>query len=364
MMARFPSLGALTRLLIVFAAFCAIHDAKAASGDFPRDKGLPVLVNVGVAFIEILGFDENAGTFEATVDLRVGWTDSRLARADVPANTPPETLRDVAAETRMKSIWLPPVVLSNQIGEASASAYGLRIFSDGRVELLRRVTARFTTDVDVGRFPFDHQKLNVAPALRGLTVAQAALRFDQSDIDFSRPARDAQLTGWSVGLVDLQSSTIPGWYNSSEDRVIATLSLERQPGLVVASIFIPLFASLLIPLLAIWLNFMKDGVFQVETHEMVNIIIGGLFTVIALNFTVYSTYVVLSVGDNTVNRLFALNYVTLAMALMVNILFARFNLIARIFQPYVQEQVYYLIMWAVPVAALSIAISLMLTAYV
>ncbi len=264
----------------------------------------------------------------------------------------------------MRSIWLPPVVLANQKGDATFSAHGLRIFTDGRAELLHRMTATFTTDVDVGRFPFDDQKLAVEVALRGLTVAQVALRFDQSDIDFSRPAREASLTGWSVGLVDLQGSPIPGWYNSSEDRVVATLSLQRQPGLVVASIFIPLFASLLIPLLAIWLNFMDDGVFQVETHEMVNIIIGGLFTVIALNFTVYSSYVVLSLGDNTVNRLFALNYLTLATALMVNILFARFNLIARIFHPYVQEQAYYLIMWAIPVAALSIAISLMMTAYV
>ncbi|HTO33165.1 MAG TPA: hypothetical protein VL202_18615 [Pararhizobium sp.] len=132
----------------------------------------------------------------------------------------------------------------------------------------------------------------------------------QSDIDCSRPSVNADLAGWSIGLVDLRNIPQSGWYNSTHAQVTASLDITRQPGVVVASIFIPLFAPLLIPLLAIWLNHMEDGVFQVDTHEMVNIIIGCLFAVIALNFAVYSTYVVLSSGDNTVNRLLALNYLT------------------------------------------------------
>jgi hypothetical protein len=52
----------------------------------------------------------------------------------------------------------------------------------------------------------------------------------------------------------------------------------------------------------------EDGRFQIETFELVNIIIGGLFAVIALNFTVNTLYQVLGSGDNPVSRLFALNY--------------------------------------------------------
>ncbi|KQT95144.1 hypothetical protein [Rhizobium sp. Leaf453] len=354
-------------LIVLGCIILAVSSMSApamAAPDLPRDSGLPLIVQAGASFLKLEGFDENAGTFRATVDIRLRWTDKRLAKTGAAASSPPETLRDSAAEERMKAIWVPPVVLANQSGEAALSDYGLRIYPSGRVELLHRVTADFSVDVDVARFPFDRQRLTINMAVAGLTVAEVALRFDQSDIDYSRPSANAELPGWSIGLVDLRSIPQPGWYNSTHAQVIASLDVTRQPGVVVASIFIPLFASLLIPLLAIWLNHMEDGVFQVDTHEMVNIIIGGLFAVIALNFTVYSTYVVLSSGDNTVNRLFALNYLTLAPALFINILFARFNLVSRMFGPYVQEQAYMVLMWAVPSLILILATSFMLVAYV
>ncbi len=349
---------------IAVTASLFVSGPALAGMDLPRGNGLPVIVQAGASFLSLDGFDENAGTFRATVDVRLRWTDQRLARTGPAAGSPPETLRDAAAQARMREIWVPPVVLSNQIGEAALSDDGLRIYQGGRVELLRRVTADFSVDVDVARFPFDRQRLPVNMVISGLTVAEVALRFDQSDIDYSRPSANAALAGWSVGLVDLKSQPQSGWYNGRHAQVVASLDIARQPGVVVASIFIPLFASLVIPLLAIWLNRMEDGVFQVDTYEMVNIIIGGLFAVIALNFTVYSSYAVLATGDNTVNRLFALNYLTLASALFVNILFARFNVVGRLFGPYVQEQAYVTIMWAVPCLILTLATAFMLVAYV
>lgn len=350
-------------LLRLLACILALAIPTIAAADMPRDKGLPVVVQAAASVLSIESFNENAGTFRATIDLRLRWSDSRLAATEA-SGAAPETLRNSAAEARMKDIWVPPVMIANQASGDDRSEYGLRIYPTGRVELLRRLTADFNVDVDVQRFPFDRQKLIVEIAADGLTMSEMSLRFDQSDIDFSRPSTNARLDGWSIGLIDLKSDPQPGWYNATHARIIAALDVQRQPGLVVASIFIPLLASLLIPLLAIWLNTMEDGVFQVDTHEMVNIIIGGLFAVIALNFTVYSSYVILSVGDNTVNRLFALNYIGLASALFVNVLFSRFNVVARVFGPYVQEQAYVTIMWAIPTLILLLATSFMIAAYV
>lgn len=361
---RMISLRPLLVCLVPLLALFASATAGSAAPSLPRDKGLPITVQAGASVLSIESFDENTGTLRATVDLRLRWNDSRLAAPADAGGAPPETLRGAAAEARMKDIWIPPVRIANQTGEALRSEYGLRIYPSGPAELLRRVTADFTVGVDVQRFPFDRQKLTIEITADTLTTAEMQLRFDQSDIDYSRPSANAELAGWSIGLIDLKSAPLPGWYNGSHARIVAALDIKRQPGLVVASIFIPLLASLLIPLLAIWLNSMEDGVFQVDTYEMVNIIIGGLFAVIALNFTVYSSYTVLSVGDNTVNRLFALNYIGLASALFVNIVFSRFNVIARLFGPYVQEQAYVTLMWTIPTLILVLATAFMLAAYV
>src|SRR5688572_21013674 len=131
-----------------------------------------------------------------------------------------------------------------------------------------------------------------------------------------------------------------------------------------ASIFLPLFASLLIPVLAIWLNRVEDGRFQIETFELTNILIGGLFAVIALNFTVNSVFQVLSSGDNPVNRLFALNYLTLGISLLVNVLLFRFQVVGRGLGQYVQEQFYLVLVWAIPLLALTMAASILLVALV
>jgi hypothetical protein len=328
----------------------------------PTGKGLPVLVKAGVAFLSLDSFSENSGTFKATVDLRLRWADIALRRPAIEANDPPRVLRGAAALAKLEELWVPRVDVINQRGEASYTETGLRIFPDGTVEMMRRIAGEFATPVDIGRFPFDRQELRIELAVRDQTADTVALEYEQGDLDFSRPSRNASLDGWEVGTVELFSQNLPGWYGATHSSIVASLDIARVPGPVIASIFIPLFASLLIPLLGIWLNTIEDGVFQLETFEFVNLIVGGLFAVIALNFTVNSTYQLLGTNDNPVSRLFALNFVALGMALLINVALFRYNVVARYFGRYVQEQLYLYLIWAVPVLMLVAATSVILSA--
>jgi hypothetical protein len=328
----------------------------------PAGKGLPVLVKVGVAFLALESFSENTGSFKATIDLRARWVDIRLRRPAIEANDPPRVLRGAAAQARLEELWVPKIDVINQRGESSYTEAGLRIFPDGTVELMRRIAGEFATPVDIGRFPFDRQDLQIELAVRDQTADTVALEYEQDDLDFSRPSRTASLDGWEIGAVDLVARSIPGWYGATHSGIIASLEIVRVPGPVIASIFIPLFASLLIPLLGIWLNTIEDGVFQIETFEFVNLIVGGLFAVIALNFTVNSSYQLLGTNTNPVAQLFALNYVALGISLLINVALFRFNVVARYFGRYVQEQLYLYLIWAVPLLMFVSAGSVILAA--
>ncbi len=358
----------MTRAAIAFAPvlFVAIAAASAAwaQTSLPTDKGLPLRLKVGVEFVDLGEFKENAGTFNATVDVRLRWQDLRLRRPIAEANNPPKVYLGAAANAEAAKIWLPAAEIVNQRGQARYSTMGLRIYPDGTVELMRRTTGAFATVVDVGRFPFDRQKLRLAVAVRDESVDRVALRYDQNDLDFSRTVAGTNLDGWELGLVSLKADPLPGWNGVSHPQVVASLEVRRQPSVVVASIFIPLFASLLIPMLSIWLNRLKDGRFQIETFELVNIIIGGLFAVIALNFTIYSTYEVLGSGDNPVSRLFALNYIALGVGLLVNVLLVRFRVVEGLFGRYVQEQLFLVLSWAIPVLLLTAASAVIIVAVV
>ncbi|MEJ0043786.1 MAG: hypothetical protein WDM81_16910 [Rhizomicrobium sp.] len=336
--------------------------ATAMPPAMPMEKGTPLVVKAAVAFVEIESFNENESTFKATVDVRLRWEQPSLRQPDDAQTDPPRVFRGDDAKAQLATLWVPQIEIVNEKGEPTYTNLGLRIFPDGTVEMIKRITGEFATPYEVTRFPFDRQKLVIEPAIRNQTADQVVLQFDQDDLDFSQVNPDAELNGWTLKTIALKSEPIKGWYGAMHTRVAAALTIARQPGSVLASIFIPLFASLLIPLLAIWLNHMEDGKFAIETFELVNLIIGGLFAVIALNFTVNQAYEVLSSGDNPVNRLFALNYVTLGLALAINVLFYRFNVVEKLFGRWVQEQVYTYMSWAIPVLVLTMASAIVLVA--
>lgn len=107
---------------------------------------------------------------------------------------------------------------------------------------------------------------------------------------------------------------------------------------------------------------MRQGSFAVEAFELTNVVVGGLFAVIALNFTVNAEYKIIASGDNTVSRLFALNYFTLGVSLVINIAVYRFRLVTKLFGHHVEEQVYQACLWAVPVLSIGTAAAIVLAA--
>jgi hypothetical protein len=328
----------------------------------PLGKGLPVMVRVGLYFQRVTAFDDNAGTFTGTVDMRLRWEDPRLRYS---AETTPrgfQEFRGPDAEQKLKQIWVPRVAFTNLKESPSNQTTSLRIFPDGWVEIMERTTGQFAIPIDAGAFPFDKQTLDVEITVHRETTGEASLVVLQEDIEFSRPAQDLSIDGWAPGLVNVRRHTEPGWYGEFHSGLVVGLSVARNSVNVVATVFIPLLASLLIPLLAIWMNSTEEGEFKTDAFELANIIVGGLFAVIALNFTINAAYRSVATGDNTVSRLFGLNYVTLGVGLAVVVLLYRYNVPKRFCGRYVQEQIFSYLSWAIPLLAMGTAVAFILVA--
>jgi hypothetical protein len=367
----------LCALVLLLSCACTTSVLRSASASAPTDvpagvdvanlgaplgKGLPVMVRTAVYFAEIEEIDEDEGEFVATVDVRLRWEDPRLR---YPVSQAPRgfvDLRGAAADARIAEIWTPDVVIANVVDEPTQRQHGLRIHPDGRVELMQRTRARFSTVFDLERFPFDRQFLRVELVAGKETTDVVVLDYRQDDLDFTRVADDVQLPGWSTGLLDFRRVPLVGWHGESHARLRVAVEVVRHPGRTISAIFIPLFASLLIPLVAIWLNRVENGEFKIAAFELANMVIGGLFAVIALNFTVGAAYPTLAAADNTVTRLFALNYAVLATSLLVNLVVFRSGVVRRLFGKHVQVEVYMCLVWALPILALGTAIATVLVA--
>lgn len=328
----------------------------------PLDSGLPVVVRAGLAFVAVEGIDENQESFTATVDLRLQWRDLRLR---YPAEETPIGYREWrgdAVAAQLAGMWSPEIGLANLRGEPSRQSRSLRLYPDGRVEMLRRLTGSFAAPLDVRRFPFDRQALAVELVSEDETANQVILDYRQDDLSFSRADPDIAIPGWELGVVSLTRDPLPGWYGESYSRLRVALQADRRAIDTVPGLFVPLLASLLIPLLGTWLNDLRDGEFQIEAFEFTNILIGGLFAVIALSFTVYSERSILASGVNTVSMLFALNFAALALAIIINVALVHFGVVRRLAGRHVQHETFVFILWALPVALAACAAALILIA--
>jgi hypothetical protein len=353
----------------------AAADSPAASGEpsrtgtaaddltsIPTGSGLPVMVSTAVAVLEVQSFDDVKGEFEATTDLRLRWSDTRLRFASTGVASKYTEYRGKAAEERLEKLWVPNVDIANRIETSGYVGHRLRIFADGQVETIVRATGRFKTDVDVQQFPFDKQGLKQTLIVRDQTTDEVVMQFDKEDQEFSRAFNSVRLDSWQIGDVELAADSASGWNGDRYSRVTASLVVTRYPSTGLTTIFIPLLASLLIPLLALWMNRTTPEGFEVEAFELANMGIGGLFSVIALSYAVSSAYSSIAGSDNTVTRLFALNYATLAIALTIVVLFFQCNVVLRRFGPYVHEQAFRFVLWALPLLTLATSVAFVLIA--
>lgn len=328
----------------------------------PIGSGLPVVVHVGVSVLELRSFDDVKGEFESTTDVRTSWKDLRLRFPSRGAATQYQEYRGKEAEERLSKLWTPNIDVSNCLETMGYVGRRLRIFSDGEVELIVRSTGRYNVDVNVENFPFDVQALSQRLIVRDETTDRVMLHFDKDDEEFSRAVSSVKLESWGIGDVDLESDLVSGWNGDRYARVTAALMVTRSPASGLTTIFIPLLASLLIPLLTLWMNRPTHEGFEVEAFELANMGIGGLFSVIALSLAVTSSYGSIGGSDNTVTRLFALNYATLAISLAIVVLLYRGNLVLRYFGPYVHVQVFRFLLWAVPLLTLATSVAFVLVA--
>ena len=352
--------GRLTALLLA-VAILFIGGTGVASADekpltsIPEGLGFPVIVRTGVNFLELHEVNQNDGTFTALVDLRLRWTDSRLA---FPANTSASGYLDYvgpAAKAKLEEIWSPQAEVRNLVGSPTYEKLGVRIYPSGAAEVMQRLSGTFSTGFDLSRFPFDRQRLRVELVTRAESDRRVKFDFRQDELEFSNTANGIETDGWAIGQLELAQASYPAWRGEMNTGIHAELLVIRNQPSLLATVFVPLVASLLIPLLVFWLNRKEDGVFVIETFELTNVICGGLFAVVALNFTINSSFPGLAVGDNPVMRLFALNYITLFIALGASLFLYRWNIMRVWFGTYVQEEFFAYLNWGIPALVMSTA---------
>ena len=360
------------RTFLFGAAFallmCLKVDGIAAEnlGSLPMGRGLPIDVYAGIAFASINSIQENDSSVEATVDTRLTWIDRRLSYEKSKAIIGFIEFKDEAADKRLAEIWHPKVEFANSRGAPSLEDRSLRIYPDGSVDLIMRERGKFSADFSMQNFPFDKQILSVDLISRSEPSTKVLLNFTESQLNFSNSIHPPESSGWDFRRVSLKKGHISGLRDTQYSVLTASLQIKRQVFSAISTIILPLVCCLLIPLLVLWVNTLNDDEhlgFGEPNSQLASFAMTGIFAVVALNFTVGSSYVQLIQGDNPVIRLFALNYFMLALSIVISVALYRYHVIKRLYGRYVQAEVFHVLCWSIPILCFGVAAAILFSAW-
>lgn len=142
------------RFLLVAVVVCAVSPARAEVYAPPNAGTTTVTIEFFLLNLNLV--DEKQETFDADLYLEFEWDDPRLAHDGAE-----ELLfANDAVDERLSSMWWPQIEYVNT-AQPAITNQSLEIFPSGHVKHTVGLTSTFRANLDLRRFPFDRQMLEV-----------------------------------------------------------------------------------------------------------------------------------------------------------------------------------------------------------
>jgi hypothetical protein len=261
---------------------------EAASVTPPNSQG-PTLVHIGLYLDQITEVDEGSNSYKLQGFLDLIWCDPRLAFDGTESDSSAKIFLEEEASQMLTQVWSPNLEFVNEEEPAAPENLTLLIHPDGTVEYRSKVSATLASRFDLHAFPFDEQDLLVE--IESFEWASDTLTFLAQDgmVGFSD---EFYIPEWHVIDIGERIECKREPRDHSEfSEFMATIHVQRDPGVYVTKVMIPLGVIILISMIIFW---MDPDAFE----ERLGASMTGLLTAVAYQFVasqnlprhIYSTY--------------------------------------------------------------------------
>lgn len=290
------------RLATALLSGALLVSGSAARAQDTLPAGVPLPVRVGVAvFLNDAGkISEQAGTYEASIDVRYRWRDPAQKFDVKTAGGDRIEFSADAMTDKLKKMWSPRLTIANQVGNPQRVEGGVFIYADGTVEQIQRLKVSLDSKYRLAAFPFDTQALGVRILSTRFTINQLALVQDQNDINASGIRETMSIGGWTPKRTEFSASRSRGWNGDSYPELEGRFLMQRQPFTYLFAILTPFFLTLLVP--TIMTLYVKADVAPRMTLWGASVL-----ALIALSFTFSVRYPALG-SDSLVQQLIAIGF--------------------------------------------------------
>jgi len=254
----------------------------------------PVYVQIGFQLIDIVDVNEKEETvdFEGAIVLR--WMDPRLAYDPAELGLPdndfvPGVYSGVPAQLyqgdfQIKELfhgWRPHINLANGIGDRQTTNIALWIWPDGMVSNIEYFHARVETPMNLRKFPFDRQSVQIF--FHPFLFQRSDVVLVPSDEITGFWQQDAGIADWTRLDVEMEESPMDYSFLSGKKNIyselVITINISRRPGHILFSIIFPLLVLVSLTWCVFWMD-------EESISSRVNISFIGILSVVAYYFVI------------------------------------------------------------------------------
>ncbi len=247
-----------------------VMTGKAAPTGSPLIKK-PTEVRVGIKLQQITSVDQKAENFGVVADLRLEWTDPKLAFSPDTCQCESKlfTIDGFFKFAQGQGIKWPEFNYFNQQGKSFFQSQFVTVYPDGRTTLDERVSATMQApEFDFRVFPFDTQQFYIH-----LVCALPEESFTYADLEgFSALGRQLGEEEWIVGEFETTIDSLDG-----RSRFSFGFESHRHLTYYVFRIFMPIMIIVLVS----WVTF-----FIRDYGKRIDVASANLLLFIAFNFTI------------------------------------------------------------------------------
>ncbi len=278
--------------LILLGAVSAQAEEGPYLGGLPPGE-TPLEVQIGFNLVNISDVNEREETIDFEAAIYMEWNDARLAHPPaevgtsedwVPGDYSQAPRKIFFGDFAVKEIfegWRPHVVIPNGIGDRSTTDMAISIWPDGRVAYSETFYVKAETPMDLRRFPFDAQELEIFfhPFI-----------YQRDEVVLVPDDRLARTWNQNLGIADWLRESVSmlerpiemAYFDDSKSEIsefVVTVRIKRLPVHFLVSIIFPMI--LLVSLT--WSVFWMD---EETLATRVDITFIGILSVVAYYFVI------------------------------------------------------------------------------
>ena len=228
--------------MVLLLALCCPWNASAGELPVtaPPSPEEPLRVTVGMMLLDIRSIDDVKQEFEGVLIVRLSWTDPRL-RSDATA---PRTFGPT-------EIWSPRYQITNEVFARKRFRDLLHVGPDGTVVHIQRLAGRFSSRLDLRRFPLDTQKLHLRLTFPDFEPGQLE---PLADRDFSGMVKEMTIADWSLINWSLKADPVRVLERISRASMVFSFEAQRRAGYYVWKIIFPLVLIVFMSWTVFWIK--------------------------------------------------------------------------------------------------------------